>query len=406
MNHRERVLAALRHKEPDRVPIDLGATAVTGVMALTYKKLRRRLGLEPRMLYMADTYQQIPLMEEDVRNALGIDTCGVGVFHEPCEWKPGELTDGSPVMVPDKCNPQLQDDGSQVVLDSAGNVIMKMAKDGYYFDPVYNPLEAATSISDLDKYADSINSCDAAPFYLDKSYEELAQKAKDVRENTDYFIGAYFGAHLFSGAQGLRGFTNFLVDMAADRKFAEALLDRLVDVYMERFERFAQTLGKYVDLIELEDDLGTQDGPWMSLEMYRKIIKPRQEKLFRFMKSECDAHLLFHSDGSVYQFIPDLIEVGVEILNPVQVSARDMDDTKRLKREFGSELTFWGAGCDNQRVLPFGTPEEVRDEVKRRIDDLAPGGGFVFAPIHNIQARDPIKNVMAMFEAFREYSVY
>ena len=403
MNHRERVLTALHHKEPDRVPIDLGGNLNSGIMAVTYRGLRERLGLEPRVTCVTDTMQQLAVVEKDVRDVLGVDT--YGIYCEPHEWRPGNLTDGSPAMLPAKWNPQVQEDGSQVVFDPAGNATMKMPHSGFYFDPVHSPVAAATRISDLDEYEDWIKNHDACPFYLDKSYEELAQKAKGLRENTDYFIGAFFGAHIFFGGLDLRGVENFMIDLAVDPRFAGALMDRLVDGHMERFEHFARTLGKYVDVIEVDDDLGMQDRPWISLEMYRKMIKPRQKRMFEFIKSNCDAYLLFHSDGSIYQFIPDLIEVGVDILNPVQFSAKDMD-TRRLKREFGRELTFWGGGCDTQRVLPFGTPCEVREEVKRRIDDLAPGGGFVFTQVHNIQAGSPVENVVAMYEAALEYGIY
>jgi uroporphyrinogen decarboxylase len=175
-----------------------------------------------------------------------------------------------------------------------------------------------------------------------------------------------------------------------------------VGANVERFARYAETVAPYVDVIQFEDDLGMQDRPLLRPELYREVVKPYHARLFGFAKARSDAYLMLHSDGAVAPLIPDFIDMGVDILNPVQVSAAGMD-TKRLKRAFGDEIVFWGAGCDSQRVLPFGTPEAVRDEVRRRIDDLAPGGGFVFAPVHNIQAEVPAENVVAMFEAAREY---
>ncbi len=402
MNHRERALAALNHKEADRVPIDLGGSDDSGIAAVTYRDLRDHLGLPRRVIRVADTYSQLAVVDDDVREALGVDT--TSLFLQPREWQTGKLVDGTPALVPALWNPQPRPDGSQVILDSVGRALMKMPKNGYYFDSVYTPLADATSASDLDKYMDWIRNNDLA-FYLDKSYEELADELKAMRENTEYLVGSFFGAHFLWAGMELRGAENFLLDLAANAKFAEALMDRLLDVYMERFERFAKTLGKYSDFIELDEDLGTQDAPFLNPEMYRRLIKPRQKKLFSFMKSRCPARLFFHSDGSIHKIVPDLIEAGIDILNPIQVSARDMD-TKQLKKEFGRDLVFWGGGCDTQSVLPFGTPDQVKDEVRRRVEDLAPGGGFVFATVHNIQARVPVDNVIAVYEAVREYGRY
>ena len=215
----------------------------------------------------------------------------------------------------------------------------------------------------------------------------------------------YFGGHICQAGQGLRGWDTFLTDLLINRTFAEALMARLVDANIARFARFAETVGPYVDAVIFEDDLGAQDRPLLSPDLSRRMVKPHHSRLFAFAKSQCQAYVLFHSDGAVAPFIPDLIDMGIDALNPIQVSAGGMD-TKALEREFGRSITFWGAGCDSQRVLPFGTTSEVADEVKRRIDDLAPGGGFVFAPIHNIQSEVPPENIVTMFRTAREYGVY
>jgi len=171
------------------------------------------------------------------------------------------------------------------------------------------------------------------------------------------------------------------------------------------FEDFLASVGKYIQVVVGGDDLAMQEGPLISLDLYRKLIKPRQKELFSFIKKRTAAYLFYHSCGSVSQFIPDLIEVGVDILNPVQVSAKNMD-THRLKKEFGHEISFWGGGCDTQKILSFGKPEEIKGEVKRRIRDLTPGGGFVFTQVHNIQPGVPPENIVAMFEAASEYGRY
>jgi uroporphyrinogen decarboxylase len=402
MNHRERVLAALRHQEPDRVPLDLGGTMDSTIMAVPYRILRDHLGLGAGTTRVADVFQHTALVEEDVRQALGIDV--MFVSDEPDEWRAGTLPDGSPAQFPARFQPQLQEDGSQVTFDAAGNVALRMPRGGHYFDPVYSPLADATSVRDIEKHLAAIESYDT-PSHLDLGYEELAEKARALRESTDYLLVGFFGGHIFQAGQSLRGWETFLMDLLMNRRFAEALMDHLAEANMRRFERFAGTVGRCVDVVQFEDDLGMQDRPILRPELYRQVVKPYHEKLFRFAKSRCDAYLLLHTDGAVAPFIPDFIEMGIDALNPVQVSAAGMDP-KALKKEFGRDIVFWGGGCDSQTVLPFGTPKEVADEVKRRIDDLAPGGGFVFGPIHNVQTGVPPENVVAMFRAAREYGVY
>jgi len=371
-------------------------------MAVAYKSLREHLGLGAGRTRVADVYQHTALVEKDVRQALGVDV--MLVPDEPNKWRQGSLPDGSPAEFPARFLPRLQDDGSQVTFDAAGNVVLKMPRDGHYFDPVYSPLADATSTRDIKKHVADIENYDK-PSHLDKDYEELARRAKSLHENTDCLLVGFFGGHIFQASQSLRGWETFLIDLLVNQRFAEALMDQLAEANIRRFERYAETVGRYVHVVQFEDDLGMQDRPLLRPDLYRKVVKPYHEKLFRFAKSRCDAYLLLHTDGAVSPLIPDFIEMGVDILNPVQVSAAGMD-TKALKREFGRDITFWGGGCDSQIVLPFGTPAEVADEVKQRIDDLAPGGGFVFAPIHNVQTGVPPENIVAMFETAREYGVY
>jgi uroporphyrinogen decarboxylase len=402
MNHRERVLTALRHQEPDRVPVDFGGTVDSTISAFTYQALRKHLGLPPTITRVQDIYQYTAVIEEDVRRALGVDTRPM--LDEPVVWRREELPDGSPAEFPARFQPQRQADGSQVVLDAAGAVVLKMPAGGHYFDPVSSPLAQAQTRADIEQHLDAIASYDR-PDHLDLGYEALAEEARVLRDETDYLLVGFFGGHIFQAAQSLRGWEQFLVDLLADRAFAEALLDHLAEANIHRFARYAETVGRYVDVIHFEDDLGMQDRPLVRPSLYREAVKPYHARLFRFVRAHCDAYILFHSDGAVAPLIPDFVEMGIDALNPVQVSAAGMD-TAWLKREFGKDLTFWGAACDSQTVLPFGRPREVEDEVKRRIDDLAPGGGFVLAPVHNVQAEVPVENVVAMFEAAGEYGAY
>ncbi|HET91170.1 MAG TPA: hypothetical protein ENN99_10605 [Chloroflexi bacterium] len=402
MNHRQRVLTALQHKEADRLPLDLGGTSDSTIVAVAYRALRGHIGLAPTSIRVADVYQHTALVHEDVRQALGIDV--LFATDEPTEWRPGVLPDGSPAEFPARFRPQRRADGSQVVCDADGTVLLKMPAGGHYFDPVHSPLADAASERDIARHIAAIESYDR-PDHLDKSYQELAEQIAALRRETDYALIGFFGGHIFQAAQSLRGWDTFLMDLMTNRKFAQALMDQLAEANIRRFERYAETVGPHVDIIQFEDDLGMQDRPLLRPSLYRQMVKPYHARLFRFVKSHCDAHLLLHTDGAVAPFIPDFIEMGVDILNPVQVSAAGMD-TRELKRTFGDDIVFWGGGCDSQQILPFGTPAQVADEVKRRIDDLAPGGGFVFAPVHNVQAEVPPENVVAMFETACQYGVY
>ena len=402
MNHRERVLTALNHQEPDRVPIDFGGTVDSTISALSYQALRRALDLPPTVTRVQDIYQYTAVVEDDVRQALGADTAPV--FDLPSEWRAGTLPDGAEALFPARFRPQRQPDGSQVVFDAAGTVVLKMPARGYYFDPVHSPLAEATSAREIDRCMDQIEGYDR-PDHLDSGYEELARVAKNLREQTEYLLVGFFGGHIFQAAQSLRGWDTFLMDLLINRPFAEALLERLCEANLRRFARFARTVGRYVDVVHFEDDLGMQDRPLLRPELYRQVVKPYHGRLFGFARKACRARLLFHSDGAIAPLIPDLIEMGIDAINPVQVSAAGMEP-EILKREFGCDIAFWGGGCDSQRVLPFGTPEDVADEVKRRIDALAPGGGFVLGPVHNVQAGVPLENVITMFRVAREYGVY
>jgi uroporphyrinogen decarboxylase len=402
MKPRERVLAALRHQEPDRVPIDFGGTGDTTILATAYQPLREALGLDPSTTRVVDAVQQTAVIEEDVRQALGVDVAPV--FDEPRSWSRGILSDGSPAELPAGFRPEVRSDGSRVVVDAEGNVTFKMPRGGYYYDPVHAPLASAGNIKDLEQHTAAITGYDT-PAHLDKSYEEKAREAKALRDSSDYALVGFFGGHLLQAGQVLRGWETFLMDLLVNKRFAHALLEQLLAAHLERFERFATTIGPYVDVIHFEEDLGMQDRPLMSPPVYREMIKPYQQKLFAHARARCDAYILLHTDGAVAPFIPDFIEMGVDAINPVQVSAAGMD-SKKLKMEFGRDITFWGAGCDSQAVLPFGSPQQVADEVKRRIDDLAPGGGFVFAPIHNVQAGVPASNTVTMFRTELEYGVY
>jgi len=233
---------------------------------------------------------------------------------------------------------------------------------------------------------------------------ELGRQAKNLYEQTDYALvgSAVIGGGIFEQPARVMGLQNFLMALAAEPAFADRLMEHITDIYIESCNRYLDQVGSYIQVFTFWDDMTGQNGWLINPAMYRKMIKPKQKRLVEAIKKKTDAKLFYHSCGATRGLIPDLIEIGFDILNPVQVSAKGMD-TKELKAEFGRDIVFWGGGVDTQRILPFGKLQEVVDEVKRRIDDLAPGGGFVFAAVHNIQAFAPPENIIAAFDTAMEY---
>lgn len=397
MTPRERVITALEHKEGDRVPVDLGAMLSTGIMGIAYNKLKNYLGVNSGRTRMYDLGQQLAEPEIEILEEIGADVLPLFIS-EPKIWKPSKLPDGSLCEVPESFNPEVLPDSSKVLRDDVGNITAKMPKNGYYFDSVYHPLESINTIEELEKHN----------FYLpidEDTLNNLHKRTKNLYENTDYALMLNGAGGIYEWAQGLRDWGQFMMDLAGDPEFAGALLDKLVEANIQRLEQVLPAVEGYVQIVQTGDDLGIQAGPQLSPKLYKEVVKPRHKRLYQYLREHTDAYIFIHTCGSVYEFIPDFIEMGIDILNPVQVSAKDMD-TKKLKDEFGKEVTFWGGGCDTQKVLPFGTPSEVKEEVRKRINDLAPDGGFVFTQVHNIQAGIPPENIMAMYEAVKSFGKY
>lgn len=398
MTPRERVRKTLKRQVPDRIPLDLGGTESSSLHGIAYRRLRKHLGLRVDPVRVFDTGQQIVVVDEDVRRRFEIDTALLVL--EPRAWRTGQLPDGSPCEVPAKWAPARDEHGDWVAKNAAGVVIARMPKGGFYFEPAHAPLAGVTEPRELDRFAAAIESFDW-PAHADESADDFAARAKRLHETTDLAVVANLCMHLLAAGQTLRGFENFMVDLLAEKALAHALLERLVDAYVRRADALLGRAGKHVDALLLTDDLGTQAGPMLSLETYREMILPHQKRLFAHLKSKTDAPLVLHSCGSVRAFIPDLIGAGVDALNPVQVAAEGMDSAS-LKRDFGRDITFWGGGCNTQGVLNRGTPADVEREVGRRVRDFAPGGGFVFTQVHNVQPDVPPENIVAMLDAFRK----
>ena len=372
MTHRERVLAALNHQEPDRVPVDLGATRSTSLVVQAYEQLNRHLGsTEPPRIF--SKWLNIAHPSQAMLQRFDIDTRSVGQGR-PDNWQDIVFPDGS-----------YQDEWGVVRSRPAGCL---------YYDLTKSPFAGDATVADLEKLP--------WPDPHDPGRcRGLGEEARRLHQETDYAIVLNMPGGVVTQAQFLRGFEDWFADLIADPTFYHALLERITDLWIEMAKDEFDAAGDSVDICFFGDDVAFQDGPMMSMELYRKMIKPYHARVFSYIKSRSSAKILYHTCGSVAHLIPDLIELGVDALNPVQVSAKGMD-TKTLKREFGKDICFWGA-IDTQRVLPFGSPADVAAEVKRRIDDLGPGGGYVLCAVHNIQADVSPENICAMYDAAREY---
>lgn len=397
MTSRERILKTLNHQEPDRVPRDLGGTESSGMTAHALADLLRHLHIS-QDLHVFEPYQYVAYVGDDLRTRYRIDTANL--TRGPKTWVRKNNPRGFQVLLPEQWHEEHDDHGATVVRDVDGRGVAKRPKGGYYFDPVNPPLSAATCPSDIEKHRETIRGFDA-PSFADEAPAALRERAKRMHDAGRCTV-FNLCCHILAAGQLLRGYENFMVDLMTDEAMVRTLLDILIEGYRDRVDRLAPLLRESVDVVLLNDDLGTQNGPMLSPVTYRALVKPYQRTLFRHVKESFGAPILFHSCGAVREFIPDLIEVGVDALNPVQISAAGMDPAE-LKRDFGHDITFWGGGVDTQTVLNRKTPAEVADAVRHSVDAFAPGGGFVFCQVHNIQPDVSPENVVAMFEALDDW---
>lgn len=383
MNPRDRLLTALDHREPDRVPFDLGSTQVTGIHAVAYRRLRQALGLPPAEAQLCDYIQQLALPDEDVLRRLEVDVRGLFPLSS-YNWRVVEE----------------EADDQWIYHDEWGVTHRRPRPDGLYYTIVQVPLGGPQlSAQDIEHHSWP----DMADPQRIAGLRKLAERYRI--EGYAVVLRSPF-AGIFEMAQRLVGMERCLMMMASEQKLAEALFDKLLELKLAFWETALPQLAEVVDVVAEFDDYGTQASLLISPRMFRQLLKPRLKVLFeRLRQLAPGARRFFHSCGNVRPLLPDFIEVGVEVLNPVHIRAAGMEPAA-LKRDFGEALVFWGGGVDTQSVLPHGTPQEVRDDVRRNIEALAPGGGFVFNTVHNIQPDVPPQNLIAMWEALQEHGVY
>jgi uroporphyrinogen decarboxylase len=356
-----------------------------------------------------DVIQQLAEPESWYLDRFGIDAINAGREFPHVGWKPWTLPDGSACEIPASMDFRREGD-DWVAYGKDGSPQARMIAGATYFSQAVWPMSGddwENQLADLPCHMGKVNWAGLAePLYdgglSNENLQRIAAHVKHLRQSCDRAIMIGFGANLFEWGTFLRRMDNFLMDLAADPAGVERLLDRLVETHLANLDKLIPVLGDNVDLVQIGDDLGTENGPFLSPEMYRRLFKPRHKAIIdRIKKLNPNLIVFLHCCGGVYELIPDLIEAGVEVLNPVQISARHMEP-ERLKKDYGKDITFWGGGCDTQAVLCRGTPQQVKDHVRRNIEILAPGGGFVFNQVHNILSEIPPANVVAMYKAARE----
>ncbi len=376
MTHRERVLTALARREPDRVPIDIAATKCTSIHRVAYQNLIAHLGLGARPGTIWDPMQQIVMPEEDLLERLDVDTRAL--------W--AGAPDG--FVAPDL--------GPNHYMDEWG-VLRHCPPGGLYFDLHKSPFEGDVTVDDLEKHR--------WPDPDDPGrVRGLGERARRLRNDTDYAVVLNLGATLLHTSQYLRGFEGWFMDLILQPEFMHRLLDKILDVHLRTIRNIFEAIGDTADVVYFGDDLATDTGPMISLEHYREFLKPRFMRLVACARQYTDARILYHCCGSAHHFIDDLVEAGVDALNPVQTSARGMEPAE-LKRRFGDRISFWG-GIDTRLVLNHGSVEDVREEVRKVIGALGPGGGYVLNFVHNAQPDVRPENIVAMVETARECGRY
>ena len=409
MNSRQRIQAALAHKQPDRVPVDFSGHRSSGIHALAYKRLREQMGLPASKLYVYDFIQQLALVEDDVLDAVGADVVEVGHDYWKIAdyWSDWQLPDGTPCKIPVFCYPE-KVGGDWVVRGDEGQVICMQKQGVTFFEQTHWPMLGQTddTFERLGHILAQVMWCrlgiPPSPAGLDEpGLATRRESARELRESTDRAIYGTFGGNLIEIGEFVFRIDEFLYLLAADPRRIHRFLDRLVEFHLANMEKYLGAVGPYLDVIGFGDDLGAQSGPQISPAMYREFFQPRHKVLWNRAKELCPhIKVSLHCCGGVYPLLRGMIEAGLDAINPVQFNCVDME-LPRLKREFGKELTFWGGGCDTREVLPRGTPEQIRRHVREQVAILAPEGGFVFQQVHNILSDVPAENIQAMFDAVR-----
>lgn len=409
MTPRERVMKAFEFQSSDRIPVDLSGHRSSGLSASVYPKLRKALGLKPRPVRIYDPVQQLAVLDNDVLDILSIDTIELGraFATKDDDWSPWILPDGTDCFLPKWVNPE-REESRWIIRSNSGRIIAQMPDRAQFFEQLWYPFyEEDSDRSDINAAMDESMwhtvVSPPGPLTDGNDGEKLLRESADrLRKSTDRAIIGLFGGNLLETGQMLYRNDQFLLMLAMDPPAIHDFLDRLLEIHLNNLERFLGAVGNNIDIILFGDDLGMQSGPQMSPEMYREYFKPRHKIMWAKAKELANVKVMLHCCGGVRELLPDLIDAGLDTINPVQITARGMEP-EQLKKDFGKEIVFWGGGCDTQHILPEGNPQEVYDHVKKQLEILSPDGGFVFQQVHNILPEVPVENILAMFSSIKDF---
>ncbi len=418
MTSRERVRLTLNHQKPDRVPLDLGGTQVTGIQALLYKKLREALGVRTGgLVRVYEPFQMLAEVEEEIRRTLAIDIVGISfpqtMFgYKNDNWKPFTMFDGTEVLVSGFMEYDVLPNGDIVQYPQgcrSAPPSAKMPKDGFYFDNIIRQQPIEEDSLDPAAWVDQTYS-----LYSDEDLRFLEEAARYYYENTEYsLVGNFWGAGLGDIAFvpgpnichpiGIRDLEEWFISFISRKQYIQDIFNIQHELQMKNLKMYREAVGDRLDVIVMGGtDFGSQNGPFFAPQTYREMFKPFHKIMNDWVHAHTEWKTFYHTCGAIVEFFDDFSEAGMDILNPVQISAARMDPAF-LKSNYGDKFVFWGGGVDTQKTLPFGTPEEVRQEVERNISIFSKEGGFVFASVHNIQATVPLENLLALFQSFREF---
>ena len=411
MTSRERILATIRHEEPDRVPIDIGGTGVTGLNLIAYGNLKRHLGLTEGAARIFHTWIQVAELEKAIADRLHVDTVTLPRYKmclgiPNAEFQPWTFVDGTQFQVPVDFNPGKNQFGDYEWFEHGEKLAEAPGEGTHGFSLRYHPLKDATTTKEIDDWFDSYEgNFNARIKVTDEELEWAVTFAKNLRETTDKAIVADYFATILENAQGIIGWDTIYMHMLAEPQLAKHFFERLTHEVTTGIKKYLNAVGEYIDIFMVADDIGHQRGPMMKLDVYREFVLPGHKAVFEAIHNHSNAAVFFHTDGAVQTLLPELIDAGMDCFNTVQTDAADMDGME-LKKKFGNDVTFWGGGVDTHRIMPFAAPEQVREDVRRRIEIFAPGGGYVFSSIHNILGDVPPVNILAAVDAVVEFGNY
>ncbi len=411
MNARERIQATLHQKEADRIPIDIGATPLTGIAVIAYNRLKARLGLTLGPSLIVDVMQQLVQPDVEFLERFHIDTLDAAkaLHRQDPDWHNATLSDGSLACYPQWFRPVKTAHGDWLIRNHYGVEIVRMSSGNAVFEPCYFPYRDGypTDFKSLTQTLGSLPAMmlSANPWRMESDpsfWQQYRQKMIDLGNEADRALVIVCDCGLLNAGAALRHLPKFLMDMVLEAGQVERLLDSLVEIYLSELERICKTVGDVADVICFCDDLGCETGPHLTPELYRKFFKSKYLKMTDFIKQNSRLCVMLQTGGAVSELAPDIIESGFEILSPVQTFCRNME-AERLLQQFGSDLCFWGGGCDSRSVLHRASVRQVREHVQKRLELFAKNGRFIFAPMSNIPAEAPAENILTMLKTIAEW---